>query len=157
MRRTSILAVALTAACYPTTTRPDLVPLLEAPRLEVELEVPQATRALALALDADSFPVRRTEPVDGWLETGWFNSVSLQPTADRPLGINVVRVRGFVEPGRANHSVVTLEAVYRPIANPAMPERELEQVVPEWHPVAGRLRRVLETLRELYGEPAPGS
>lgn len=155
MRRVVLLAAAAALACYPTTTRPDLVPLLEAPRLELELEVPEATRALALALDADSFPVRRTEPTDGWLETGWFNAVSLQPTTDRPLGINVVRLRGFVEPGRANHSVVTVEVVYRPAANPALPERERDRVIPDWHPVAARLTAVLEKLRAMYGEPAP--
>ena len=155
MRRLPLLAAVATLACYPTTTRPDLVPLPEAPRLEVELEVPEATRALALALDTDSFPVRRTEPEDGWLETGWFNAVSLRPTTERPLGINVVRLRGFVEPGRANHSVLTVEVVYLPAANPALPERERERVVPEWHPVTARIEAVLAKLREMYGEPAP--
>jgi hypothetical protein len=141
--------------CYPTTTRPDLTPRPEAPRVELELEVPQATRALALALDADSFPVVRTEPLDGWLETGWFNGITLLPTRERPLGINVVRLRGFVEPGRANHSMVTVEIVYRPQANPSLPDRELEVVVPDWHPVAGRLRTVMQRLRSEFGEPIP--
>ncbi len=155
MRSTLALVSLAALACYPSSTRPDLTPLLEAPRLELELELPQATRALAVALDADSFPVRRTEPDDGWLETGWFNGVSMLPTSERPLGINVVKLRGFVEPGRANHSVVTVEIVYRAAANPSLPGRELDKVVPEWHPVAARLREVLLKLRAAYGEPLP--
>ena len=53
MKRLLALAMLL-AACYPATTRPDLLPLPDAPQVEIELFVPQATRALALALDADS-------------------------------------------------------------------------------------------------------
>ncbi len=64
MRRWS-LAFVLLAACYPTTTRPAMTPVPSADIAEWELFVPEATRALALALDADSIPVSRTEPDDG--------------------------------------------------------------------------------------------
>lgn len=99
MKRITFVALLLGAACYPATTRPDVTPMPDAARVEVELFVPQATRALALALDADSIPVRRTEPDDGWLESEWMDAVSLQPVTGRPLGIGTVKVRAFVEPG----------------------------------------------------------
>jgi len=75
----------LFAACYPATTRPAFLPEPTAPVAEVELAIPEATRAAAVALDADSIPVRRTEPKDGWLESDWFDATTLQPTSRRRL------------------------------------------------------------------------
>lgn len=63
--RATVAALLLLAACYPTTTRPAMTPVPAASVTEWELFVPEATRALALALDADSIPVSRTEPADG--------------------------------------------------------------------------------------------
>lgn len=151
MRRTLVLLML--AACYPSTTRPDLQPLPEAPRLEIELFMAEATRALAVALDADSIPVLRTEPGDGWLETGWFDMTTLQPVRGRPLGLATVKVRGFVEPGRPNHSEIIVETVHRPVADPSRPDRDLEEQVPNGHPVAVRVQRALERLKAEYGEP----
>jgi hypothetical protein len=140
--------LVLAAGCYPATTRPDLMPMPDAQRVEIALFVPQATRALALALDGDSVPVRRTEAEDGWLESEWIDAVSLQPVPGRPLGVGVVKVRAFVEPGRPNHSVLIVETVYRPVADPSRPERDLERQVPSGHPVAARVARVLQRLVE---------
>lgn len=142
---------ALLAACYPATTRPDVVPVPDAVRFEVELFVPQATRALALELDTDSVPVRRTEPDDGWLETDWIDAATLQPTRRRPVGIDVVKVRAFVEPGRPNHSVIYVETVYRRVVDPARPTRDLEVQVPAGHPVGARVARAIERLMAAYG------
>ena len=75
MKHTITIAMAgiFSLACFPTTTRPPFLAQPSAPVFEVELPVPQATRALALALDADSIPVRRTEAKDGWIESEWFD------------------------------------------------------------------------------------
>ena len=150
--RTALLGLACLAGCYPTTTRPDLVPVPDASRLEVELFVPEATRALALALDVDSIPVVRTEPDDGWLTTDWFDAATLGPVNGRPLGLDAVRVRAFVDPARPNHSLIQVEVVYRAVADPARPPRDLEMMVPVGHPVRERVQRALERLREEYGE-----
>lgn len=143
----------LLLGCYPATTRPDVVPVPGAVRVELELLVPQATRALAVALDEDSIPVRRTEPDDGWLESDWMDFATLQATRRRPLGPEVVRVRAYAEPGRANHSVLYVETVFRPIADPARPGRDLETQVPVGHPVAARVQRAIDRLIAMYGEP----
>jgi hypothetical protein len=145
-----LLLVALTG-CYPATTRPDLVPVPDAMRIEVELFVPQATRALALELDTDSVPVRRTEPDDGWLESEWIDAATLQPTRRRPVGLEVVKVRAFVEPGRPNHSVIFVETVYRTVVDPARPDRDLEAQVPAGHPVGARVARALERMVAEHG------
>jgi hypothetical protein len=143
--------LALTLGCYPATTRPDTMPVPDAVRIEVEMFVPQATRALAVELDTDSIPVRRTEPDDGWLESEWMDAATLQPTRRRPVGPQVVRVRAFVEPGRPNHSVIYIETVYRRIVDPARPMRDLEVQAPADHPVAARVARAIERLLSEHG------
>jgi hypothetical protein len=122
---------------------------------EVELAIPEATRAAAVALDADSIPVRRTEPKDGWLESDWFDATTLQPTRDRRLGRDVVKVRVWVDPSRPNYSNITVETVYRPFADPSRPDRELEQQVPVNHRVGARIVRILGKLSQQFGGVQP--
>lgn len=148
----SLFVVLAITACHPTTTRPAFLPLPSASVVEWQLTVREATQELALALDADSIPVRRTEPGDGWLETEWFDAVTLQPTKRRPLGDGVVRVRAWIDPSKPNHSNVTVETVYRPLADPSRDERSLESVVVANHPVALRVGLVLNTLTKKFGE-----
>jgi hypothetical protein len=150
-----LLAALLVAACYPTTTRPSLTPLPEAAVAEWELFVPEAMRTLALALDADSIPVSRTEPDDGWLETPWFDAATLRPTTRRPLGEGVVRLRAWADPARPNHSAVTVEVVYIPAADPSREGRALERQVSVAHPVAQRVALVMARLSKEYGEGSP--
>jgi hypothetical protein len=138
-------------ACYPTTTRPAFLPEPTAPVAEVELAIPEATRAAAVALDADSIPVRRTEPKDGWLESDWFDATTLQPTTNRNLGPDVVKVRVWVDPSRPNHSNITAETVYRPFADPSRPDRDLEQQVPATHRIAARIVQTLGKLSQQFG------
>ena len=151
------LAFGLLLGCYPTTTRPSFLPQPSAVIAEVELPVPQATRALALALDADSIPVRRTEAKDGWLESEWFDVATGRPTTHRKLGPDVVKVRAWVDPshpsnrGDTTHSRITVETVYRPAADPSRTDRDLEQQVPATHPIAGRMVALGIRLSKTYG------
>lgn len=149
--RIRVLGFGLLLGCYPTTTRPSFLPQPSAVIAEVELAVPQATRALALALDADSIPVRRTEAKDGWLESEWFDVKTRRPTTQRRLGLDVVKVRAWVDPSRPNHSNITVETVYRPAADPSRTGRELERQVPSTHPIAGRMVALGIQLSKTYG------
>jgi hypothetical protein len=150
--RVAMVATALgTPACYPATTRPSFLPEPNAAVTEVKLDVPHATRAAALALDADSIPVTRTEPKDGWLETGWFDAVTLKPTDRRPLGSGVVKVRLWVDPSRPHYSNITVETVFRPLADPSRGDRELEEQVPVQHRVSARILVTLAKLAKQYG------
>lgn len=143
------------ASCYPSTTRPAFLPEPTAPVAEVELGIPEATRAAAIALDADSIPVRRTEAKDGWLESDWFDAATLRPTTSRRLGPDVVKVRVWVDPSRPNHSNITAETVFRPFADPSRPDRELEQQVPVSHRVAARIVQTLGKLSQQFGGIEP--
>ena len=153
-RRAAALALVTVVACYPTTTRPHFTPPPNAAVLIVELFVPQATREVAIALDADSIPVRRTEPADGWLESEWFDIRTMRRTPRRHLGLEVVKVRAFIDPDKANHSAVMIETVHIPVADPSRDERSLERQVPATHPIAIRVAGIVNRLTRQFGEPS---
>jgi len=53
---------------------------------------------------------------------------------------------------------MTVETVYRPVADPSLPERELDRQVPRDHPVAIKIRAALQELVKRYGgPPAPAA
>ncbi|MGH7703810.1 MAG: hypothetical protein ACREMO_11995 [Gemmatimonadales bacterium] len=144
--------VAFLFACHATTTRPTFGPVTGAPQTEIELKVPAATRLLADRLIADSIPVTRIEPRDGFLETPWFDTASGRPTGRRRLGPGVVRLRAWVDPTQPGHSQLTVETLFRPLADPSLPERELDRQVSPTHPTASKVKDVLESLTREYGD-----
>jgi hypothetical protein len=66
-----------------------------------------------------------------------------------------VRVRGWADPARPGSTQLTVETLYRPIADPSLPERELERQVPADHPAAKKVQAALGRLVERYGAPPP--
>jgi hypothetical protein len=151
------IVVAALAACRPDTTRPAITPYPEAAGVEIRLRPPEATRHLAEALQADSLPPRRVRLRDGYIETAWLDSATGQPTRRRPLGTGVIRLRAWADPGRPGNTVLTVETLYRPLADPSLPERELERQVPRTHPTAVKVGQILEAMLKRYGGPPPPS
>jgi hypothetical protein len=149
----ALAAAAGLAACRPNTTRPPFPPVPEATSTEIRLSPAEATRVLADALRADSIPVARVQQLDTWLETSWFDAANGRPTHRRPLGLNVVRVRAWADVTHPGNSKVTVETVYRPLADPSLPPRELDRQVPRSHPVAVKVRAALQELVKRYGGP----
>lgn len=147
------MAIFIVLACQATTTRPPFGPVTGAQVTVLELEVPQAATLVANGLKADSIPITVLEPRDGFMETPWFDSATGRPTSKRPLGREVVRVRAWIDPEKPGHSRVTVETLFRDIADPSLPERELDREVPPDHPTSVRVRTVLDSLRKRYGEP----
>lgn len=153
-RSLTLLGVTvLMAACQATSTRPTFGPITGAPSIVVQLSTERATTMLSEMLAADSIPVTRIETRDGFLESPWFDSATSRPTGRRPLGTDVVRVRAWVDPEKPLHSRITVESLYRPKVDPSLPERELDRQLAPGHPVATRIRTVLDTLDSRYGEP----
>jgi len=153
--RLALLIALLLGACRPDTTRPSLTPLPEAASTEIRLLPQDATRQLAEALRADSLPLARVRIRDGYIETQWLDSATGRPTRKRPLGTDVVRIRAWADPARPGNTLLTVETLYRPLADPSLPERELERQVPSDHPVALKVERALEALLKRYGGPPP--
>jgi hypothetical protein len=151
------LAAALLAllSCQPYTTRPSFGPLPTAAEAFVDESVARTTTLLSEGLAADSIPVSRVEPKDGYLETGWFNPYTGAATTARPLGDSVVRVRAWVNAYGEERASIRAETALRPLANPSLPARELDQQAPADNPAAVRVARVLATLARRY--PVPGA
>ena len=153
--RAWIAAAALLVGCRPNTTRPAITPYPEAAGVEIRLRPPEATRRLAEALQADSITPARVRLRDGYIETAWLDSATGRPTTRRPIGTGVVRLRAWADPGRPGNTVLTVETLYRPLADPSLPERELERQVPRAHPTALKVVGVLEALLKRHGGPPP--
>jgi hypothetical protein len=145
-----LLLLSLGAGCKPYTPRPYFPPVTGAARTEIFLDVPTATTVLSEILKTDSLPVTQVEKRDGYLETAWFDATSKAPTRARRLGPEVVRVRAWIDPARRGHSWITLETVYRPLADPALDQRDLETQVPPDHVVGKRMAEVVTELAKLY-------
>lgn len=150
---TAGLAAVAALACNPNTTRPPFGPLPAAVRAELELPVAVAVRVVTAFLQADSIPVTVSRERDGYLETPWFSARDGVPTDARPLGVEVVRVRAWATPGRAGHTDVEIEVVYRPLADPSRPARQLDRLVPAEHPVVRRVDAAVARLVTQFGHP----
>jgi hypothetical protein len=146
-------ALALGVGCQPVTTRPPFPPVPEAASTEIRLAPAEATRLLAEALKADSIPATRVQLRDTWLETGWFAASTGRPVRHRATGPDVVRVRAWADPTHPGNCKVVVETVYRPLADPSLPPRELDRQVPRNHPVAIKVRATLQDLVKRYGAP----
>jgi hypothetical protein len=145
-----VMLLAALGACQFATTRPPFEPVPEARHVDLTLGRLEATEQLAEALRADSIPVGRVEPRDGYLETPWFNAGTGRPVSHARTGDSVVRVRGWVEPARVRYSELRVETVFRRAWDPSLPDRELERAVPPGHSVAERVDSVLARLARRY-------
>ncbi len=156
--RFPVAAAALVLlGCQATTTRPTFRPLPAALSTEVRLSVPEATRVLAQALRQDSIPMARVEPLDGYLESPWFDTAGLRPTGRPQLGQETGRVRAWVDPGKPGppaSSRITVETAYRAYADPSRDPRETERLLPEAHAVYQRVLGALIRVAERHGDPA---
>jgi len=152
--RSLLTFLLLLVSCRATTSRPSYLPLPSAAVAEVELEIPEATRALAEALARDSITLTVVREADGFLDSGWLSGATLEPTSARPLGQDVVRVRAWVNPSKQFWSELVVEATFRPMADPSRPERELDIPLPDDHSLQRRVAGVMRRLIEQYGDPA---
>lgn len=150
-----ILLLLLLAACSPFTTRPYFPPVTGAAQAEIELDLEDATETLAAVLRSDSLPVTRVELRDGYIETAWFDATTKAATGSRRLGPDVVQIRAWVDPSRQGYSVLTVETVYRPLADPSLSPRDLDRQVPPDHVVGKRVTEIVIELARLYSSEAP--
>jgi len=147
-----VLLLFTLLSCRATTSRPSFLPSPSATSAEVELEIPEATRALAEALAKDSIALATIKEADGFIDSGWLDAVTLERTGKRPLGRDVVRVRAWVNPAKQFWSELVVEATYRPLEDPSRPGRELDVMLEPDHPLQRRIAGSLRRLIEQYGD-----
>jgi hypothetical protein len=153
-RTGAVLLAVLALSCKPYSPRPFYPPVTGAPVGEINLTVPVATSALADVFRGDSFPLRRVELGDGYIETDWFEAGTKQPTRARRLGPGIIQVRAWVDPAKTGSSRMTVETVFRPLADPSLPDRALDRQVPADHPTAKRVAEIVGELVKLYAPEA---
>jgi hypothetical protein len=148
--------ILVASACQPMTARPYFPPVTGAPQAEIRLDAKNATTALADVLRSDSLPVTTVVVRDGYLETAWFQVGTREVAHGRRLGLDIVQVRAWADPTRLGYSRLTVETVYRPLADASLSPRDLDRQVPPDHPVAVRVTEIMTELVKLYSpEGAP--
>jgi len=143
--RSAGFVVALCAACNPATTRPSFAPYPEALHAVINARPAQVTEEAKAWLAAQGATVQHASPLDGFLETGWYDA---KDSSAAPIR---VKMRLWADPDVPGKSRVTVEAVYRPIEDPSRPPRDLERAVPESSAGQRLAERLLKALSEKLG------
>jgi hypothetical protein len=134
-----------------------MIPVREAVFAQVDPPPALVTRAMAAELERRGIPLAAISINEGYIESRWFDVETLAAVRE-PFGrrLDVVRLRLFADPiGRGTK--LFLEAVYRVGWDPSVPERELERMVPEQHPVRPLLDSLVAGLRPPPGPGPPAS
>ena len=136
----------LLTACTPVTTRPAFAPYPEALHALINASPARVTEEAQAWLAAHGPTVQHASPIDGFLETGWYNA------ADSGVAPVRVKIRLWADPDVPGKSRVMVEAVYRPIEDPSRTPRELERAVPEGSAGQRLAERLMKALSEKLGE-----
>ena len=143
MKRLALLLLLTAAACA-RNGQPGFPPMPEARQGQIELDPQEATKKLAEAMTAAGLPVDEVATREGFVSTAWYDTTTKKEVSGRALGAGDVRIRAWVMPWRYGWSEITMEAVYRPVADPSLPERELERSVAYDHPARVAIREIMQ-------------
>jgi hypothetical protein len=91
-------------------------------------------------------PVDEVATREGFVSTTWYDTTTRKKVSGRALGAGDVRIRAWVMPWKYGWSEITMEAVYRPLADPSLPERELERSVAYNHPARVAIREIMQQM-----------
>ena len=125
------------AACTPATTRPSFAPVPEALHAVINARPPDVTQTAAQLLRADTIGVHFMSARDAFLETDEF--------------AGTYRLRLWADPDVPGKARVTIEAVFRPAADPSRTARDLERASSPGSPGQLRAERLLAALKDKLG------
>ena len=141
-----ILAL-LTTACGAGGVRPRFDPFPQAISDTFPLPPDSAIVRIGEILEAEGIEIQHIRPVEGYLESKWFDVGTRRAVSATSLNTDsVVRFRFWSDPAMPGNSLVVGEAVRRRVIDPSQPERETEQPVPPDHPATELLQRMLAAL-----------
>ena len=144
MKRLALLLMLITACAR--NGQPGFPPMPEARQGQIELDPQEATKKLAEAMTAAGLPVDEVATREGFVSTAWYDTTTKKQVGGRALGADDVRIRAWVMPWKYGWSEITMEAVYRPLADPSLPERELERSVRYDHPARVAIREIMQRM-----------
>lgn len=136
----------LVTACTPVTTRPAFAPYPEALHAVINAPPARVTEEAKTWLAAQGPAVQHASPIDGFLETGWYDATDSIAAPVR------VKIRLWADPDVPGKARVTVEAVYRPIEDPSRTPRDVERAVPQDSAGQRLAERLLKALSEKLGE-----
>jgi hypothetical protein len=111
---------------------------------------------IAGLVTVEGLAIRWNSPIEGYLETEWYDVVARRSGSENTLDPErVVRLRFFADPVRQGETELVSEAVLRHMVDPSLPPRELEVMVPPGHGGDQILRRVLDAVRVRFPGASP--
>jgi hypothetical protein len=111
---------------------------------------------IAGLVTVEGLAIRWNSPIEGYLETEWYDVVARRSGSENTLDPErVVRLRFFADPVRQGETELVSEAVLRHMVDPSLPPRELEVMVPPGHSGDQILRRVLDAVRVRFPGASP--
>ena len=154
MRRSLGPFLAVLAACTPATSRPAFLPYPQALAGVVATRPARIVPELAGWLMSEGLKIEWASPLDGFVETAWFNTRTRQSsigTGDPGDLQGTIKIRCWADPGPPGKTQVTVEAVYRPMLDPSRMERDLEVIVPEGSDGYRIAEQLLEAMQQRFG------
>jgi len=146
----------LLLACTPVTTRPPFRPDPQALVVLLNARPERITTELVTLVPAESLEVARSNVVDGYVETAWYDTRarrSLPRDRDITDLAATVKIRFWADPYVPGQTRLTVEPVYRPRSDPSRPERDLEVIVPPDAPGYRLAKQFAAKLTERFGTP----
>ncbi len=145
-------AILLAGACSSIGSRPYLVPLAGAEIDTLGAEPDDVIATLQDLVVGEGLRVRVSSPLEGYLETDWYDTVTQRPGGGSSLDPRrAVRFRFFADRLGEDRTRLASEVVMRRAIDPSLPERENEIIAPPGHPGAELLGQTLTVLRESLG------
>ncbi len=140
------------AACGSVNVRPYLTPLptalLDTLRAPPDALITEAERVLTM----EGLRVRAASAQEGYLETHWYDPATQRTVGSTAFPVQrAVKLRLWADSVGLGRTQLTSEAVIRRSADPSLPSREAEMVVPPDHPGYELLVRVRDSLRGRFG------
>lgn len=135
-------------ACGAGGVRPHFLPFPTAVSDTVSSHPEDAIELAGELLVSEGLELEASSPVEGYLETKWFNIATGRRGNPGSLDIEAtIRVRFWADLIAENRTVVVGEVVRRRVVDPSLPIREREIPVPDDHPGSELLRRIFGELR----------
>ncbi len=144
--------VWLVAACGSVNTRPYLTPVPEAIVDTLSTAPDNVINTVARAVVSAGLRIRAVSAREGYLETDWYDVMARRPSSGRTLAVRRnIKMRFWADSVGLGRSQLVSEAVIRRSADPSLPARDAEMMVPDDHPGRQVLGSVLDSLRIRFG------
>lgn len=138
----------ISVACGAAGVRPHFLPFPLAVSDTVSSHPEEAIELAGELLVSEGLELEASSPVEGYLETKWFNTATGRRGNPGSLDAEAtVRVRFWADLIAEHQTVVVGEVVRRRVADPSLPMREREIPVPDGHPGSELLRRIFGELK----------